>query len=236
MWPSSLGAELSVFHAPGQIPCHVTNWSLFLVLLPPICLTDWINDSGSTSPGFWLPCLLFNHRTDFYQTEPEKDTGALPWKKNSRKLSKSMKDCCWRWHLMPPMYLYSILCVEAMCVINFNVEESVHLLPFKTGRCQTLRSVPKSHRSIYIRRKRWRWNFSGQNTTYSSWYVVPADSDLRGPYNIFIRSRVCVLPTKPRFLKHRGVALVSWENRQQLLSIWGISIYSRGPLNALLRL
>lgn len=61
-------------------------------------------------------------------------------------------------------------------------------------------------------------------------------SDLRGPYNIFIRSRVCVLPTKPRFLKHRGVALVSWENRQHLLSIRGISIYSRGPLNVLLRL
>lgn len=81
LWPSSSGAELSVFHAPGQIPRHVTNWSLFLVLLPPICLTDWINVSGCTSPVFWLPCLLFNHGTNFTRQNWRKRLWPLPERK-----------------------------------------------------------------------------------------------------------------------------------------------------------
>jgi len=78
--PSRLGAELSRLHALGQIPRHVTNWSPLLGLLPPVCLTDWINDSGCASPVSWLPCLLCNHRTKLGRLKWRKRLGLLPWR------------------------------------------------------------------------------------------------------------------------------------------------------------
>lgn len=75
--------------------------------------------------------------------------------------------------------------------------------------------------SIYIRTKRYRSNFFSQNVIYSSRYVSLVDRGdlhslcniLYGSCNIFlIRSRVCMITTKPRSLKHRDIAPVSWEN------------------------
>ena len=37
---------------------------------------------------------------------------------------------------------------------------------------------------------------------------------LHGPCNIFIRSTICLIPTKPQFLTQRNVALVSWKHEK----------------------